>query len=181
MMGEDHRLRSLKMGKAWEDDVGPVFRPPMEHVLEGCDSLDRVKHGPAKEQAKIKRDLVVSAARGVELTGDRANDLAQLRFDVGVNVFECVIRRDVAAFREIGNLAEAGFDRVGFLGRDDALPTEHAAVSDAAEDVFLVEATIEGDRLGEFLYEPVRLRREAASPLSHSGEILAERGGRSQT
>ena len=88
MMAERHRLRALQMGEARHDrfglGIGPFDQRQLQHLDLRQQRIDRIAH----IESEIRRHLVVARARRMQASGRIADQLAQPRFHVHVDVFE---------------------------------------------------------------------------------------------
>jgi hypothetical protein len=91
--------------------------------------------GVAHVEAQVECDLVVAAARRVELAADWPDQLDQPPLDRHVHVFVLRLRPERAPLELATNLAEAADDARRIARRNDPLLPEHAGVRDAAGDV----------------------------------------------
>ena len=144
MVTERHRLRGLQVGEAGHHRVGMLLRPRQQRVLQRdkrhADLVDRIAH----PQAKVGRDLVVAAARGVETAGDRADPVGEPRLGQHVDVFQRQVVRHAVCRVIGGDLVEPGGDRRGIVGRDDPLPAEHRDMRLRSGDVLAPHPLVEG-------------------------------------
>ena len=100
-----------------------------------------------RPEAQVGRDLVVAGARGVQPAGGRADDLAS-----GAPRRSCGRLRGARPASKsplldlVADLQQAGEDRLGVAGRDDALLAQHAGVGDRAAHVLEGESLVDGQR-----------------------------------
>jgi hypothetical protein len=115
----------------------------------------------ADEHRDVRRDLVVSRARGVELPSDRTRDLGHPPLDRHVDVL--VVGPDLEPLG--GHLAPHRLERLlqrrHVVGADDALPAEHPDMSERLLDVVRRQPPVECDRAVERLEGRVLRFREA--------------------
>jgi hypothetical protein len=142
---EQDWLGALRVGKTRDDDVVPGVRSLVEDILKIDQCVDRVENGVAQKHAQVEGNLIVAATSGVQLSGNWANDRAETRFDVGMNVFEGVIERNLPPSGFFGNLTQATHDVRGFFCRDYSLARQHSAVGDTSEYIRTKQPTIEVD------------------------------------
>src|SRR5262245_10721817 len=69
-----------------DDSVGGLLRKVIERVHEAADQTTHSSALFANPHARIERDLLVAAAAGVDLVGNRARLLLQLPYDQRVHV-----------------------------------------------------------------------------------------------
>ena len=87
-MAEGDRLRALQMREAGHDGVGEGLGLRGQRELQGAQLAVDLVDGVAHPEAEIGRHLVVARARRVQPPGRIADQLAQARLDVHVDVFE---------------------------------------------------------------------------------------------
>ena len=63
-----------------------AFRHLLQHLRERTDVREAVVAGAPQPELQIGRDLVVAGSAGVELAGQRADRVVELRLDVGVDI-----------------------------------------------------------------------------------------------
>src|SRR5262249_27847011 len=120
--------------------------------------------GLAQPEAEIHRHLVVARARGVEAPGGGADQLAQPRLDIGMDVLELYLEGE-AAFGDLGlDLVEAKRDGLAVGLTEDALANQHGGVGPAAGDVLAPEAAVDADRGVDPLHDLRRAAGETAAP-----------------
>ena len=126
VVGEPHRLRALEVRVAREQRVDVLARAQGERALEPDEpALGGGRRVPQVE-GEVGRDLVVAAAPRVEAPRDRADQVAEPRLDVHVDVLEARVVGEAALLDLRGDPLEAG-DQGGGVGRgQDARGAEHA-------------------------------------------------------
>ena len=117
--------------------------------------------------AEIERDLVIAAARGMELFAGVADALGQDALDVHVDIFIVDGKFYLAVLNVGEDGGEASDNLVCFFGGDDVLLTEHLRVRHAALDILAVQAVVELNGGVEVVYKIVRLFLKASGPKLH--------------
>ena len=163
MRGED-RLGPLHVRVPGQDQVAMPIRRADERGLSADEQrVDPVERVP-RPQSRVESHLIVAAAGGVQLAADVAEPGDQGGLDVHVDVFALEDEREVTGVDLAADLLQAADDPVALVDRQQADVFEHPGVGDRAPDVVLVQATIEGDRLGELLHTAIGPARESPGP-----------------
>ena len=116
------------------------------------------------EEAQVGCHLVVAGARRVQPSRRVADLLGQARLDVGVDVFQRSVERELAALDLALDFAQPADDGFGVGARDDASPPQHAGVSYRRADVLAVQRGVDVEGAGVGVDEGVSLLREAPAP-----------------
>ena len=122
MMAERHRLRRLEMREARHHRVGMILRPRHQRALQASEPRLHNIDGVAHPHAKVGRDLILAAARGVQAPRRRANQFGEPRFGHHVNILKVEVHRHAMGFIFGGDRVEPAADRIGIRLVDDALP-----------------------------------------------------------
>ena len=130
VMAERHRLRALQMRETGHDGFGFLVGALDKGELQRLDLGQKRIGGIADIEAKIGRHLVVARAGGVEAPGGVADQLAQPRLDVHMDVFEAARKREGLPVDLGQHLAEPVHDRVTIGGGEDAGFGQHRRMSD---------------------------------------------------
>jgi hypothetical protein len=164
MVAERHRLRDLKVGEAGHDAAGMFVGAREQRGLQRLQSaVDALARG-ADPEAEVGRDLVVARTRGVEAPGGLADDVLEPRFHRHVDILEREVYGHAVARELFGDLREAGVDRRGVGGGDNALRAEHRRVRAARGDILFPQALVDGDRRVYLLHDRGGTATEAATP-----------------
>jgi hypothetical protein len=140
---EPYGLGALEVGVAGCNRVDVLLRLAQQAEAE---LVDRVDDPPARRQrveAQVGRDLVVAAARGVQLLARLTDLLGELDLEVHMDVLEGGVEIDRALAELLLDDLQGGDDLVGLLDRDDPLAREHAGVGDGPGDIVRQEAPVE--------------------------------------
>ena len=163
-MPQKHGLGVLEVGVAGQDHLGVRLGLVDYRGLQGFDQPSRAGDFVLHEQADIRRDLIVSAAGGVQPAGWLAYLGEEQLLDVHVNVFRAGVEFD-AAHAIVAKYRLKTPNNVICIGlSDDPTLAEHPCVRDAAGDVVDDKARIEGYRLGKRLHGLVRRLGESSAP-----------------
>ena len=81
-----------------QDDVLVVCRHFFERFQERQQRLTRLHNRAPHVQMHIERDLIVTAARGVQAFARVADRLRQRAFDIHVNIFQTDRKSEFAVF-----------------------------------------------------------------------------------
>jgi hypothetical protein len=116
VVAERHRLRGLQMGEA-RYRVARMLRGAFHQCQHQVGKLrvqpvDRVAH----PKPKIRRHLVVAAARGVQPAAGLTDAFGQPGLDVHVDVFECHVEREASALDLVRDRPQPAADRLLFVG-----------------------------------------------------------------
>ena len=164
MVAERDGLCGLEMGEAGHDAVRMLARAGDQRPLQSGEAFVHPVEGGAHPQAEIGRHLIIAAARGVEASGGRADQLGQSRLGGHVDVFEVPVLGHAVALVFGGDRIEPGADRLRVLGSDDALRTEHRDMGLGGGDILAPERLVERDRGVDFAHDGARAVSEAAAP-----------------
>jgi len=86
-VGGRDRLGGLEVSQAGHDAVGMSGGLGEQSALQLADVIRQDRYGAYHPQAQIDGDLIVAAAAGVQLAGDRADGFCQAAFDSSMDVF----------------------------------------------------------------------------------------------
>ena len=92
---------------------------------------------------KIERDLIVSAARGVQLPARDADPFHERSFDIHVHVFERSFPFEFPGFDLLLDRAQSLLDLSPFIGSYDSRSGERCGVRDRSRNVISVQPPIE--------------------------------------
>src|SRR5258706_2690481 len=163
-MREPHRLRSLQMRVAGQHDVDLALRALDQRAAqlrEGRAQLERTRGQPGQEGG---RDLVVAAAAGVQLPGNRPDDLERAPLGVRVHGLEGGVEREAAALELLRDLLEPLHELLGLARLENPVAAQHARVSDAAAHVLAEQRAVDVHGGREALHACVGRLREAPAP-----------------
>ena len=159
----DH-LRSLKMGVAGHDRLDLVLCAFDKRASEIGDRIVQRRKGVDREEAEVEGDLVVPAPTGVQLSGDLADEVAEPTLDDGVDVLEIARPWERLLLHLLSDSPKAAFDRLRFLLREDALPTEHSHMGKAAANVVERDPAVELKGACESGDSALKRSRESSGP-----------------
>ena len=129
MMTQRNRLRGLQMGEAGHDAGGMFGGAGDERHLQHAQRRVGLKASLAHPQLEVGRDLIVAAARRMEPSRDRPDQLGQPAFGGHVDIFKVPVFGNAARFIFTRNPVQPGSNRACILGRDDALCPQHRNMS----------------------------------------------------
>ena len=131
MMAKRHRLRALQMREARHDRLGLGVGPLDQRQLQHLDLRQERVDGVAHIEPEIGRHLVVARTRRVQPPRRVADQLAQPRFDIHVNVFERARKVELLRFRSRPARAFSPVDDgVAVLVRQNARLGKHGGMGD---------------------------------------------------
>jgi hypothetical protein len=176
VVAEQDGLGRLGVGRAGQDGgalpLGQADEGSLEAEQARIETVDRTA-GP---EAKIRRDLVVPRAAGVELAGDRADPLGERSLEVQVDVLEPGIPAQLARLHvapEIGEPRDEGVD----LGRaQDAGAAQAADMGDRAVEVVEGQLGVHLDRAPEGGDVGIGVTCEPTAPQPHPRSSLPRSG-----
>src|SRR5258706_11506877 len=163
-MREPHRLRSLQMRVAGQHDVDLALRALDQRAAQLRERRAQLERTRAQPEQEVGRDLVVAAAAGVQLPGNRPDDLEQAPLDVRVHVLERGVEREAAALELLRDLLEPLHELLGLARLENPLAAQHARVSDAAAHVLAEQRAVDVHGGREALHACVGRLREAPAP-----------------
>ena len=102
-------------------------------------------------QPKIGRDLVVSAARGVEFAADVPQAINQRLLDIHVNIFQRWLPGELTGIDFGQDFIEAVDDLFRLLRLDQPLLAKHSRVNLRCTNVLSIHLRIEGNAFGKRL------------------------------
>ena len=164
MVAQRHRLRRLQMGKARHHGVGMILRPRHQRALEANKASLHLINGVAHPEAKVGRYLVIAAARRVQPTGHRADQLRQARLRHHMDVFQIKVHRNPARFIFSGDGVQPGADRVCIGLADDPLTRQHRHMRLGPGDILFPQALVERDGGIYLAHDRSGAGSEAAAP-----------------
>ncbi|MCG3140047.1 MAG: hypothetical protein HDKAJFGB_01026 [Anaerolineae bacterium] len=115
-------------------------------------------------QTRIRCDLIVARASGVQFVRGFANQFVQTPFDGGVNVFVVWSRNKFAARKFIAHAEQAAFDFIRFVRRNNFRARQRFGIRETAANVRVVQAPIEMKRIVEPREQFIRLFVETRAP-----------------
>ena len=161
---EGDRLRALQVGIARQHRVDFGFGASHERGRERLDRGVELVQQLDDQQAKVERDLVVAAARRMQLAAGGADALGERALDRGVDVLR-VGGPDVRPGLDLcGDVPKGGGDLFRLFTTDDLLASEHARVRDAAAHIVQRDALVELERRREIADARVEGSREPPRP-----------------
>src|SRR5258708_18402977 len=86
-MRKEHGLRALKMRVTRKRCIGMCFGEIKQRFLPVAERSRKAIDFVAQPQSQVRRDLIVSAASGMQLTPRVANHFHQTRLDKRMHVF----------------------------------------------------------------------------------------------
>ena len=164
MVPEADRLCSLQMRVAGHN-CGGIFLSLI--CKRGCHRTDLLHNDlgfVAEIHTEIERDLIVSAARGVELLAHVAKTRRQHALDEHMNILGGHIDLELAFFNVCKNAAETLDELFCLIEGDNALLCEHSRVRHTARDILFIHTAVNRDRRIEIICNLIRLRRRSAFP-----------------
>ena len=164
MMCQEYRLGTLQVRVARHREVRVRGRRLRQCIGQVEHAAHQGEDRALRPEPQVGRNLVVAGATGVELAGDRADELAQPSLDAGVDILIGDGQREVAIFDLGEDLPEPALEGCRVLGADDPLLAEHAGVGDRAANVFAYQAHVERDRGVERLQASVGRLCEPSAP-----------------
>ena len=164
MMAEGDGLRPLQMGIAGEN-VGLVRlglrRERGDERLRETDDLGCLA---SEIHAQIERDLIVPAARGVQLFPHVADALGEHLLDKHVDVLGAHVKLQRAGIQIVQNALQRVDDALRVRLRDDLLCAEHGRVRHGARDVLLIHAAVKADGGIEVVRDLIGVSGGSAGP-----------------
>ena len=167
VMGEQHRLGRLDVGRAGQHGVPLALGEVHQRPLQADDPRDEPVHGPPGPQPEVGGHLVVARAAGVQLAAHAADALGEQRLEVHVDVLEGRIPGDRPRFDVLAQPDQPALeDRDLVLGQQPG-STEPADVRDRARDIVQREHRVDLDGARELRHPRVRPLAEPTAPQPH--------------
>ena len=152
VVGQQHRLGPLHVGVAGEVGVAGRLGPGEQDVLQGDDEPGDVDQLALAPQPQVGGDLVVAAARRVQLGAGRSGQLGDAPLDRGVDVLVARDERERVAGQLVLDLVERAEDRASTSSSvEQPGPLQAADVGARAGDVVAPQPAVErqADGVGE--------------------------------
>jgi hypothetical protein len=139
-------------------------RPPREEFeLEFFGSGDQSADNFDNEALPLARDvkaikshvqgyLIVSAPSGMDFCADLPNQLDEAVFNVHMDVFQLVSKREAPYLDFLTHLIETAKEGLCVLGGNDVLPGQHPDVGTRSLDIPTGQSLVELNRTCETLY-----------------------------
>jgi len=172
-MRERDRLGSLKVRVSGHDGVDLIRSPREQGLSEPAQGQVQLIEQIEGEQPKIERDLIVAAARGVQLPRKGADAVPKDGLDHAVHVLVSRGPRECAVPQIARDGLETTNDRARLVVRKDPLRTEHARVGDASADIVRGDPFVELERAGETEDLGIETLRESTAPQRQAHRFLA--------
>ena len=166
VMAEQHRLGTLQMRVPGHDGVDVRLRRLAQRQLQRGDAFAHARDRVLQEHAHVGDDLVVTAARRVELCADCAGLLDEAALDRHVDVFVGNRRHERARIQLAADLVERFDDPVAIARGENAARCEHLRVRRTRAHVVRVQSNVEPDRRCERLRVTRRGLAKSAAPSS---------------
>jgi hypothetical protein len=145
MMAERHWLRRLQMGEARHHRIGMFLGPRQQRALQAEQArrhfVDRIAH----PEAEIGRHLIVAAARGMQPSGGRPDELRQPRFRDHMNIFEVEVDGHAIGFIFSRDPVQPLGYCLRILALDDALLGQHRDMRLGPGDILFPQTLVERD------------------------------------
>ena len=145
LVAEGHRLGPLQVGVAGHDIVGALGGLVADGPDQFFDLALDVGGSFPQVEAQIQRHLVVAAAAGVQPLARIPHPGGEGLFYEGVDILGGGVDLQRAAVQIIQDAVQAPVDVLYVLFRDDALPSQHGGVDQAALDILLDHPRVEAD------------------------------------
>ena len=176
MMAEGDRLRGLQMGEARHHRVAAcasalVGERQLKRAERAVDRADLVPH----IEPEVGRHLVVARARGMQLAGDRADQLGEPALDIQMDVLERAREFECAGLDLGRDLVEAARDLFASALRDDAGRAEHGDMRLGGENIVAPQPLVEVDGGVYLLHDRGGTCGEAAAPHGIGHDVLVGR------
>ena len=156
-MGQRHRLRTLQVRIAGDEDAAVGFR----HGKRGPAGVAQLGlqdcTGVLQEQPHVGRNLVVAASRSVQF-GRGRHAPGECVLEVHVHILQPRVPPEPAGFDLAREVVQPGTNGIAFLAGAQPDVGKHRRVRLAPLDIERREAPIKGYRLTEFQHQSGRLR-----------------------
>ena len=142
-MSGKHRLRTLHVRVAGQDDVGIAIAAADHRPLHVAQPRDNCVNRLADPETQIGRDLVVTAAGGMELASHIADTICEGLLHMHVDVFKLGAKREAVLLDFFAYLAQALFNLTRFVTGEKANFGEHLGMRGRSGDIVRKQAAIE--------------------------------------
>ena len=163
-MAEGYRLGGLQMGEARHYRrrmlLGAVDQGGLKPAHFGLAPGQCVAH----PEAEIRRHLVVARTRRMQTASGGADQFAEARFDIHVDVFQFSFEDEPSVGNFIFDSVEPVLNLGAVFGRDNALGDEHFGMRFRRCDILGVEPAIEIDRGVDRRHEVIGCQFETPAP-----------------
>ena len=146
MVPEGYRLRPLKMGISGENNVTVRLRLLGDRINKLTKKSDKLLGLISEIKSYIKRDLIVSASRGMQLFTRVAYSLCQLCLDEHMNVLTVHIELKASVLNVREYTAKSRDYFLAILSAYYPLLCQHRSVSDRARDILLIHSAVKAYR-----------------------------------
>ena len=171
-MRQEHRLRRLDVGSAWQHRRPLAFGQPDERALELEQRRIEVVDRPTRPQSKVRGDLIVPRPAGVKPAGKRPDPADQGRLHVHVDVLEPGVPFERAGRRVPGEGDKALGEDADLVLVQEASSTEPADMRYRARDVVGGERFVDLDRACEISHPRVGVAAESPAPGPHRSSVV---------
>ena len=187
MVRRQYGLRVLQMGKAGHDHVQVPLGAADKRALQFAQRFVQLIAPAAQVEAKISADLVIAAARGMQLARQRPQQLPQRRLHLAVDILLRVNGRPQWLPGNEQPLQPGNqLQRVIFA--QDAGGAQHARMGHARQDILPPHARVERQRSLKLMQRGIHAGSEAPAPegggrivglwsVGHSGFSILRLGG----
>ncbi len=164
MMGKKNRLGSLSMRISRHDDIqmslGQMDEDVPQRVQLGHDPLN----GIPQIHPQIQRNLVVAASPGMQFLGGIPDQLLQPGFNVHVNIFQAVGKREPSFLDFYADPVQAFRHLLRFFFLDHSGFSQHPAMGDTPFNIPSVKTPIRFNGRREHFHALIGLFAKTAFP-----------------
>ena len=144
---EQNRLGALQMRVAGHNKIDMLFGEIDERRLQFLELRRRLAGLFFDVKPEVERNLVVAAARRVQLRAGVADFFDERALDIHMRVLKRFVPLKFPELDFLFDFTQSGFDLFLFRGGDDPRPSQGGGVSDGAGNVMPIKPMIEGNGL----------------------------------
>ena len=141
-----HRLRAARVRVTRNDGVRILARDLEQSLQKPIEQTDRKIDLLAQPKTRIERDLIVAAAAGVDLIGERTDPLLQLPNNDRVNILIGGAVEELRRACLFPDLLERRKHTIAFVRGEDADPLQRPRLCERAANVGIQQPLIEVQR-----------------------------------
>ena len=142
MVGEQHRLGTLKVSVAWHQCRSVLLSEFQQRLLHSPQPRNRLLDDLSGVESHVQGNLIIAGAAGVQPTAHRSHQLSEAPFNVHVQVFQRRVPGKLADLNLAFHRLKAGDYGLSIFGGNYSLPAKHSRVGDGTRNIVAIQAAI---------------------------------------
>ena len=138
MMSESNRLRSLEMSVTGHQSFIMFFSNSQQSFFKVNQKLSNFCYFTFHIHMHIKRNLVITATRGMQTSTSLTNTLGQTCFNVHMDIFQSNFKAKVTCFNISEDIFQTSNNFFPVFCRNDAAFCKHISMRNAATNIFMI-------------------------------------------